>query len=55
MNDPLIFNQLEIVILVLGVLFLIGFVAWTVRMVMKPAVLITIFAVLGWLLYLNTM
>jgi hypothetical protein len=55
MTDPMLYGQLEIIIIILGVLLAIGVVAWAVKMVMKPAVFIVIFAALGWLLYYSTM
>lgn len=47
-------SQLEIVIAVLGILLAIGVVTWTIRLAMKPVVIVAIFSIMGWLLFLNT-
>jgi|AntAceMinimDraft_11_1070367.scaffolds.fasta_scaffold53144_2 hypothetical protein len=53
--DQYLDSQLEIVIAVLGVLLAIGIVTWTIRLAMKPMVIVAVFSIMGWLLFLNTM
>ena len=42
---------MEIAVLLLAGLLLIAFVAWVVKLMLKPVVIFTIVALLGWMLW----
>lgn len=47
-------QMFDILVVLLGGLLAIGAVIVIVRVMMKPVVLVLVFAALGWVLYLNT-
>lgn len=47
-------EMFDVLIVLLGGLLAVGVVVLIVRIMMKPIVLVVVFAALGWVLYLNT-
>jgi hypothetical protein len=47
-------EMFDVLVVLLGGLLVIGAVIVVVRFMMKPLVLVLVFAALGWVLYLNT-
>jgi hypothetical protein len=47
-------EMFDVLVVLLGSLLVIGAVIVVVRFMMKPVVLVLVFAALGWVLYLNT-
>ena len=47
-------EMFDVLVVLLGSLLVIGAVVMIVRVMMKPVVLVLVFAALGWVLYLNT-
>jgi len=42
---------MEVAVILLASLLLIAIAAWVVKLMLKPAVIITVFAILGWMLW----
>jgi hypothetical protein len=52
-TDLALLSNLEIVVVCLTALLAIGLITVLIRLLMRPWVLLALFAILGWVLYLN--